>query len=321
MIALLAAAAAVLLSVLVVAARQGVVAALATRAAVAPLRVRALGGRAQRARRAVAARWVAHAVVGYLLVAARAVGIAVPVPAAVAAALALMHWSGRIGPGGGWVVWGIGYAAVAGAAAALVLVLYALALPEARRARLRVQPQLARLLPFDLRTFRPGGCEAQFAALADSARKLRQGDQQCSLDLLAAESARVLGRAIELEPEELRARVAYQLALWQVGQGAGDGLDPLAHREAMAAIDAQLAHLEQDLADGVGEHRARAFWYTVILRTLRHRAGPQALAGVVEGKPLPPLPPAVLELVQPVAAVTDLTVFEDRDRVGGPDLS
>ena len=137
-----------------------------------------------------------------------------------------------------------------------------------------------RLVPLDPDALRTDPSARVRAELGSAVRERQQRAQQDDLDGAAAGAAAVLGRVVELAPEELRARIARQVALWPAGPGGAAAAGDRAFRDTMEQIDHFFEQLERELADGVPVTTARAFWYTVALRTLRHAAGPRALAGL-----------------------------------------
>jgi hypothetical protein len=109
----------------------------------------------------------------------------------------------------------------------------------------------------------------------------RQRSQQKDLDLVATESAAVLGRIRDLAPEDLRAVVTTQLVMWQPGTSWSASPAELLVRQTLRQVDTYLQQLERELAEGVEEAEAKKFWYTAVLRTVRRSAGPRALSGVL----------------------------------------
>ncbi len=283
MIAVLCAVAAVTVPTNVLACWLWALAAATAGTAVQPFPLAALPPRARKARALIAGRWIRQGVAVYLALAARVVGVALLVLAAVVGVLAAVDATGGPGPSVRWVVVGAGLAVVVGTTLAFLGIAVLLTLSDQRRSRIALPGRLVRLLPFDPSAFLIDPCRPQFAALEDCVRTAQKQAQQAELDRIARETRIALPYVLDLEPEALRLRVERQLALWPPSGGTDGALGGLACREAMALIDGHLEQLEQDVADGMPPDSARALWYTVILRSVRQLGGPRALPGALAG--------------------------------------
>jgi hypothetical protein len=145
----------------------------------------------------------------------------------------------------------------------------------------RLPGALGRLIPFspeDAQVDLPPRVRIELDA---AVRHHQQRTQQQRLDGAAAEAGSALGRVADLPPEELRERVARQVALWAGDATPGRIAGDRAFREVMEQVDHLFGQLERELADGVPAGTARGFWYAAVLRTVRHAAGARALAGVL----------------------------------------
>lgn len=271
MIALLAAATVVVLATVIVAGAEAVAASTALNRETAPFRWTQLDRRARGAALRHLRGCALRGAAGYLRAIAPATAVSVTVTGGLTVTLAVLS-----GAGPARRVLAVGClltaAVVVGVA---VLVLRALPRQDGD-----ARPSGGRFVPVDPAVLRTDLTPRARAELGSGVRERQQRAQQDDLDGVAAEAAAVLGRVVELTPEELRARVARQVALWPTGPGAAASVGDRAFRDTMEQLDHLFEQLERELADGVPVAAARDFWYTVVLRTLRHAAGPRALAGL-----------------------------------------
>lgn len=271
MTALLVAATVVVLAAVTVAGAGAVAASTALDRETAPFRWAQLDRHARGAARRHLRGCALRGAAGYLRAIAPATAVSLTVTGGLTVTFAVLS-----GAGPARRVLAVGCLLTAAAAVGVAAVVLR-ALPRQDGDAL---PSGGRLIPVDptiLRTDLPPRVRAE---LGSGVRERQQRTQQDDLDGVAAEVAAVVGRVVELTPEELRARVARQVALWPTGPRATASVGDRAFRDTMEQFDHLFEQLERELADGVPVAAARAFWYTVVLRTLRHAAGPRALAGL-----------------------------------------
>jgi hypothetical protein len=273
--------AAALVALVVLTGRQLSAAKAALVRAAAPHQLPELGPAVRRAARRHRLGCAGRGLIGYARAAAPS--LTVILVAGAASWLLARLWGGPAGAVAQWVLPGGGLLAAAAAAVVAVLVVVEIGTGSGpdRPQRGGLMRLVVPIDPADFTAELTVRARAEFAA---ASRDRQQCAQQAALDAAAVEAARVLGRVVELPPEDLRTRVARQLALWHPSAGIAGPAGEQALRELLGQVDALLEQLEQELADGVPAAVAHEFWYTAVLRTLRHMAGPRALAGVAEAE-------------------------------------